>query len=262
MDLGLNGKVALVTGASRGLGKAIATRLVREGADATLSARTAADLERAAHEIGVATGAEPAWTPCDLTRPDDVDALVAGVLERHRRLDVLVVNSGGPPRGAFDAFDDEAWRDAFERSLLGAVRLLRAATPILREQRSGAVLAVTSSSVRQPIAGHPLSNALRPGLHGLLKSLALELAPYRVRVNSVAPGRMLTERVIAADHARAERRGVSVEEAQREQLTRAPLGRFGRPEELADAAAFLVSERASYVTGATLHVDGGMIRGL
>lgn len=262
MDLGLSGKVALVTGASRGLGKAIATRLVLEGADTTLSARTATDLERAAREIGTATGTQPAWTPCDLTLPNDVDDLVASVLERHRRLDVLVVNSGGPPRGAFDAFDDEAWRDAFERSLLGAVRLLRAVVPLLREQRSGAILAVTSSSVRQPIAGHPLSNALRPGLHGLLKTLALELAPYRVRVNSVAPGRMLTERVIAADRARAERSGVPVEEAQREQLARVPMGRFGRPEELADAAAFLVSDRAAYVTGTTLHVDGGMIRGL
>lgn len=262
MDLGLNGKVALVTGASRGLGKAIATRLVREGADTTLSSRTAVDLERTARAIGVATGTEPTWTPCDLTRPDDVDGLVASVLERHRRLDVLVVNSGGPPRGAFDAFDDEAWRDAFERSLLGAVRLLRAMVPIIREQRSGAILAVTSSSVHQPIAGHPLSNALRPGLHGLLKTLALELAPYRIRVNSVAPGRMQTERVIAADRARAERSGVPLEAAQREQLARVPMGRFGHPEELADAAAFLVSDRASYVTGTTLHVDGGMIRGL
>lgn len=262
MDLGLNEKIALVTGASRGLGKAIAMRLVQEGADTTLSARTATDLERAAQEIGAATGAEPAWTPCDLTRPDDVDGLVASVLERHGRLDVLVVNSGGPPRGAFDAFDDESWRDAFERSLLGGVRLLRAVTPILRRQRSGAILAVTSSSVRQPIAGHPLSNALRPALHGLLKTLALELAPYGVRVNGVAPGRMLTQRVLAADRARAERAGVPVQEAQREQLARVPMGRFGRPEELADAAAFLVSDRASYVTGTTMHVDGGMIRAL
>lgn len=262
MDLGLNGKIALVTGGSSGIGKAVATRLVEEGATVVIASRTQDKLHAAAEEIRGSTGTAPETVVCDLTVPDDVTRLVRGVHDRHGRIDALFANTGGPSRGVFAEYSDQEWRDAFEQSVLAFVRLFRAVVPIMRAQGSGSIVTLTSSSARQPIDGHWLSNVMRPGIWGLVKTLSNDLAAEGVRVNNISPGRILTERNLANDRKKAERKGVSLAEAQAPQLARAPIGRFGEPGEIADAAAYLLSERASYITGITLHVDGGMVGGL
>lgn len=262
MDLGLTGKVALVTGSSKGIGRAIAARLAREGCQVVLCSRGEDALKAAADTIEAATGSRPYYRTCDLTRTDDVCELVADVQDRFGRIDLLVANSGGPKRGNFLDYDDEAWREAFEASALATIRLIREVLPHMERLGSGSILTITSSSVKQPITGHWLSNVMRPGVLGLVKTLALDLAPKGIRVNNIAPGRIITERVRTTDERAAREKGVTVEEAQKGQLQRVPMGRFGAPDEIADAAAFLLSERASYITGNTLHVDGGMVRSL
>jgi 3-oxoacyl-[acyl-carrier protein] reductase len=262
MDLGLEGKIALVTGGSSGIGKAVALRLVEEGAKVTIASRSTDKLQQAAQEIAEVTGTSPATQTCDLTELDEVDRLVGELHRAHGRIDVVFANTGGPSRGVFTDYEDEEWTAAFEQSVLSFVRLFRAVVPIMRAQNSGSIVTLTSSSARQPIDGHWLSNVMRPGVWGLVKTLSNELAPHGVRVNNISPGRILTERNVANDKRKAERLGVSVEEAQAPQLKRAPMGRFGEPGEVADAAAYLLSDRASYITGVTLHVDGGMVKSL
>lgn len=262
MDLGIAGKVALVTGSSKGLGRAVAARLAREGSRVAMCSRDADALEVAATAIAKDSGRQPLWRACDLTEPDQLGDLLRYVRSELGPIELLLVNTGGPPRGDFLEIGDEAWRAAFESSALPAVRLIRDVLPDMQGLGHGAIVTITSSSVRQPIAGHWLSNVMRPGIWGLVKTLALDLAPTGIRVNNIAPGRMVTERVRAADERKAAKLGVSVEEAQKGQLERVPMRRFGAPEDIGDAAAFLLSERASYVTGVTLHVDGGMVRAL
>lgn len=262
MDLGFHGKIALVTGGSSGIGKAVAARLVEEGATVAIASRSEDKLRAAADEIADATGTAPSTHVCDLTRLEDVENLIADLHREHGRIDAVFANTGGPSRGEFTEYDDKEWTAAFEGSVLGFVRLFRAVVPIMREQGSGSIVTLTSSSARQPIDGHWLSNVMRPGVWGLVKTLSNDLAPHGVRVNNISPGRILTERNLANDKRKAERMGVSLEEAQAAARARAPIGRFGEPGEIADAAAYLLSDRASYITGITLHVDGGMVGGL
>lgn len=258
MDLGLTGKTALVTASSKGMGKACALGLAAEGARVVMCARTAADLEVAAEEVRRKTGAEVLAVPADVTRADDVSRLVARAQEAFGGVDVLVANAGGPPRGSFEEMADAQWYGAFEVSLLSVVRLVREVLPSMRRRRWGRIITIQSSSVKQPIEGLDLSNAVRPGAAGLMKTLAAELGPDNILVNTVCPGRILTDRLLGG----ATQSGMSREQYVAHVGTDVPLRRVGTPEEFANVVVFLASERASYVTGVALLVDGGLVRGL
>ena len=254
MDLGLKGLRALVGGASSGLGAAIANELASEGARVGLVARPGERLEqRAAAVGGKAIGA-------DLSTRDGAASAVAATVDALGGLDLLVVNSGGPPTGAFDDLDEATWTTAIDGVLLAAIRLIRAGLPHLRESDRAAILIILSSSVREPIPGLTTSNVLRPGLSGLVKSLAAEIAP--IRINGVAPGRVQTDRIAHLDGLLATARGRSVEEIRAETIARIPLGHYGDPADVGRLAAFLLSPAAGYVTGAIVPIDGGMIRAL
>jgi 3-oxoacyl-[acyl-carrier protein] reductase len=254
MDLGLDGARALVGGGSGGLGGAIGAALRDEGARVGLIGRARAKLDDAAANLDALA------VPADLATADGPAQAVETAVTAFGGLDLLVVNSGGPPPGLFRDLDEEAWGQAIDGTLWSAIRLLRAALPHLREGRDPAVLVVLSSSAREPIPGLTTSNLLRPGLAGLIKSLTAEIAP--VRINGLAPGRIATGRIAQIDAARANQTGLSKEEIERETIARIPLGRYGEPMELGRVAAFLLSPAASYVTGAIVPIDGGMIKAL
>jgi 3-oxoacyl-[acyl-carrier protein] reductase len=262
MDLGLDGRVALVTAASKGLGRATATRLAAEGARVMVSSRGADQLARTAAEIAEATGAQVESCPADVSDAADLDRLLRETQERLGGVDVLVNNAGGPPPGGFDALDDAAWQAAFELNLLSTVRLFRGVLPHMRARGWGRIVTIASSSIRQPIDDLTLSNTFRVGLLGLAKSVALEVAGDGVLVNTLGPGRIDTDRVAALDTGRAARTGRPVEEVRAQQEAGIPVGRYGTAEEFAKVAAFLASDANSYVTGQHLLVDGGLVRAI
>lgn len=259
MDLGLAGKVALVAASSKGLGKASALALAREGARVTVCARTEAELEAAAREIRAETGADVLAVPADLTSAEGITAVVTATVERFGGIDVLVSNSGGPPRGQFWEFSDEDWQHAFEIVTLSFVRFVRAAVPHMRAKGWGRIIGIQSSSVKQPVDGIDLSNGIRPGIAGLVKALAADLAKDGITINLVLPGMFLTSRIAAGAGVSAE-----ADQALMEQLAplaaTIPMRRLGQPAELGNLVAFLASEQASYITGASYQVDGGSIR--
>lgn len=262
MDLGLAGKGALVTASSKGLGRAVATELAREGARVVISSRDEESLIRTAFEIGEETGATVEHRACDLTSAAQIDALIAHATDRLGGIDVLVNNTGGPPTGNFADVDDDAWDLAFRQIVMSLVRCVRGALPSMRERGGGRIVNVASTSVKQPIDNLLLSNVFRAGLAGLAKSLAVELAPENILVNTLGPGRILTGRTESVDAGQAETQGVSVEDVREQFAARIPLGRYGTPEEFARVAAFLASPANSYVTGQAVLVDGGMVRAL
>jgi 3-oxoacyl-[acyl-carrier protein] reductase len=198
----------------------------------------------------------------DVTKPDDIERLFTAAVEQFGGVDVLVTNAGGPPAGTFDRFTDEDWQRAFELTLMSSVRLIRRAIPEMRARGGGSIVVMTSSSIKQPIPNLLLSNVMRSGVAALAKTLADELTGDNIRVNTLVPGRIATQRIEELDRANAERQGVDVETVTRQQLGNIPMGRYGDPEEFAAGAVFLASDAASYITGATLQVDGGMIRSL
>jgi len=254
MDLGLTGARALIGGGSGGLGGAIAQALRDEGARTGLIGRPGEKLQAAAERLGGTA------VPADLATPDGPRQAVEAAVGAFGGLDLLVVNSGGPPPGRFEELDEATWQAAIDGTLWSAIRLLQAALPHLRDGRDPAVLVILSSSAREPIPGLTTSNLIRPGLAGLIKSLVAEIVP--VRINGLAPGRLQTDRIAQIDAALAASSNIPVEDIQKRTVERIPLGRYGDPLELGRVGAFLLSPAASYVTGAIVPVDGGMIRAL
>jgi len=261
MDLGLKNKIALVTGASRGLGFATARLLAQEGARVAINGRNAVALEKAAAQITAETGAETRALAGDVVDPATPARLMEEIKATWGGLDLLVANAGGPPAGTFESFDDEVWQKAVELSFLSQVRLIRAALPLLKQSDCASVLTITSYSVKQPIPNLVLSNSIRAATVGLTKSLALELGGQGIRFNSILPGWTETERVVNLMSARAQNSGRSIDEETARQAADSPLGRMGQPEEFGRAAVFLLSPAASYITGVMLTVDGGMYKG-
>lgn len=262
MNLGLKGRVALVTAASSGLGKATAFELAAEGANLAINSRNSDKLSLAADEIRSSTGAEVLPVPGDVTVEEDVRRMVALTRERFERLDVLVANAGGPPSGYFDDFAIEDYRRAIELNLLSTVSLCREAVPLMRERGWGRIVAITSVAAKQPIDHLILSNTARAGLLGFLKSLSGQVAPDGITVNTVCPGFHLTERLESLASKTAEKEGITVEEVLNRIAASAPMKRIGEPRELAAMVAFLCSERAGYITGTVTQIDGGVYKGL
>jgi len=262
MDLGLKGKVALVAASSAGIGRAVALGLAAEGAAVACCARTAATLEETAGDIRRRTGAEVLAIPTDLTRPEEIRRLVEGACDRFGRIDILVNNAGGPKPGTFADLAERDWQEAITLTLLSTLRLAAAVIPRMQQQRGGRIIHIMSVSIKQPLDNLILSNTLRAGVCGLAKSLANELGRDGILVNTVCPGATMTDRFVAVHRGVAERRGVPVEEVIAARAKEVPLGRIGTPEEVANLVVFLASERASYITGCTIPVDGGFTRGL
>jgi 3-oxoacyl-[acyl-carrier protein] reductase len=262
MDLGLKGKVALVAGASQGMGRATALGFAREGAKVAICARGEAALNEAAEVIRKQTGSEVFAMVADMSKPADIQKFVNGSAERLGRVDVIVNNAGGPPPGEFMKFTDEDWSNAYNLSFMSTMRMTRAAVPHMRKVGGGRVINITSYSVKEPITGLVLSNAVRSAVIGLAKTLSRELAPDNILINNVCPGRIDTDRAQKLNKARADRLGKPLEEINKEMAAEVPLGRYGTPEEAADVIVFLGSDRASYVTGTTIQIDGGLVRGI
>lgn len=262
MDLGLQGRVALVAAASGGIGYATARELASEGASVFLCSRDEGRAREAAARIQSETAVETVGVRADVTVDEDAERFVAAAVEAKGRVDVLVTNAGGPPSGTFADVGLDAYRRAFELNALSAVRLARLVLPSMRERRWGRIVNITSMSAKQPIEGLLLSNTVRAGLTGWAKTLSNEVAADGVTVNNVAPGWTLTSRQDEHAEARAAKLGSSKQEIIAGWTRDVPAGRMAAPEEIAAAVAFLASERASYITGVTLQVDGGWVKGL
>ena len=260
MDLGLTGKVALVAGASKGLGYAVARALAAEGASVSISSRDEQAIAAAAKRIESETGARVLSMAVDVRSKEAIDRWMATAADTFGGLDALMTNSGGPPAGPAVSFDDQAWQDAAELLLFSTLRMIRGAVPLMEKRGGGAILVSTSSSVKEPIPNLGLSTVLRASVSALAKTLALELAAKKIRVNQIIPGRIDTDRVRQLDEINAKKAGTTADEAKKKAETAIPMGRYGNADEFGRVGAFLLSDAASYMTGATVQVDGGQIR--
>ena len=262
MDLALRGKVALVCGSSRGLGRAIAEELAAEGAALALCARGDEELQAAAREIGSRFGVKVTAVAADLSRTEEARRVAAAALQDHGRVDVLVTNAGGPPSGPFESHDEAAWLATVRLTLVAVVEMIRAVLPGMKERRFGRILNVTSIAVKQPVDGLILSNSVRAAVTGMARTLANETAPYGITVNNLMPGYTRTERLQELVQAISRREGIPPAAVEARWTQETPAHRLGDPRELAALAAFLASERAGYITAQSIAVDGGWIRGL
>ena len=262
MQLGLTGKIAMVAGASRGLGFGVARALAREGALVSLSSRSGEAAEAAAQAIRKETGTQVLAMACDVKSGDAISAWHKATVDKFGGLDLLMTNSGGPPAGPALKFDDAAWQGAFELLLLSAVRMVRLAVPSMEARGGGAILLPTSSAVKEPIGNLALSTVVRTSVSAYSKLLSTELVAKKIRVNHLIPGRIDTDRVREIDTENAAKAGIPIEEQRKKSSMTIPMARYGDVDEFANAAVFLLSDAASYITGATLQVDGGLIRAI
>lgn len=262
MDLGLRGKVALVAAASKGLGRAIAEELAREGAAVVMCARGEEQLLQARDQIAGATGADVIAIAGDVSTPSDVQKIVQHSVESFGRIDILVTNAGGPPSGKFESLTPEMWKQAVDLTLMSVINLTSLVLPGMKERRWGRIINVTSIAVKQPVDGLMLSNSLRSAVTGFARTLANEVAPLGITVNNLLPGYTRTERVEQLSDAAAKREGITRQAARGKWESEIPAGRLGEPAEFGALAAFIASERASYITAQSIAVDGGWIRSL
>lgn len=260
MDLGLKDKSVLVMASSAGLGKAAALEFSREGARVMLFSPFEDELKEAQAEIKAATGLEPAYTVGDITKSNDIAAVVKNTVEAFGPVFALVNNAGGPPAGTFDSFADDAWQKAYELNLLSYIRSIREVLPHMRRLGKGRIVNYTSSSVKQVLENLILSNTFRMGVMGLSKTLSQELGRDNILVNVMGPGRIGTARIAYLDKVRADKAGISVDQVYENTIKGIPLGRYGTPEEYAKLTVFLCSETNTYITGQTVLVDGGMTK--
>lgn len=249
----------MLAASSKGLGYGIARELAKDGAIVCLASRTKTELEQAAKKLHQETGAEVFPFVMDAASPDSILNWTKAVINRFGRIDGLLVNAGGPPAGGFQDFTDNDWQKAFELTLMSAVRMINAVLPSMKEN-GGSILTITSMSVKEPIETLLLSNVFRSGVTSLVKSLAKEFAPHQIRVNNLMPGRIDTDRVRSLDQIKAQQGDLPVEDIQKANCKTIPLGRYGSTDEFGKVGAFLLSEAASYITGASLQVDGGLIK--
>ena len=262
MDLGLTNKTAMVGGASKGLGYAVARALAAEGAHVSIASRDGDAIRKAADTLSRETGAAVLPVAADLSRADAIAEWHAATTARFGGVDLLFANTGGPPAGTALAFDDSAWQTAFDLLLMSVVRTVRLVVPSMRARGGGAILVGTSSTVKEPFPNLALSNVMRAGVTALVKTLSGELAADRIRVNTLLPGRIATDRLTYLDAANAQKAGISADEQRQRALATIPMGRYGDPNEFGRAGAFLLSDAAAYITGAAVQVDGGLIKGL
>jgi 3-oxoacyl-[acyl-carrier protein] reductase len=262
MDLGLKDRVALVAASSTGLGKAVAFGLAREGAKLALCSRNPAALNETADEIRRDTGVEVLAIPVDVTDEEEVRAFVDGVATHFGQIDICVTNAGGPPAKPFAATTVDDWRRAVDMNLMSTLYLAREVLPGMRDRGWGRLIAITSLTVKQPVDGLVLSNSVRAAVAGLVKSLSNEYSAQNVLVNNVCPGYTATDRLKELSAALAKQSGASESEIEKRWTSQIPMGRLGQPEEFADAVVFLASERASYITGQSILIDGGFVKGL
>jgi 3-oxoacyl-[acyl-carrier protein] reductase len=260
MDMGIKGKVALVVASSKGLGKAVALGLADEGAKLVICARDEDRLRDTGDEIREKTGARVLTVRADVTQPEDVEYLLAAAVDSYRGIDILVTNAGGPPAGPPLSFTDEDWFKAFELNFLSAVRLIRGVIPFMTREKWGRIINITSVTVKEPVAGLMLSNAIRMSVVGFAKTLADEVAPYGITVNNVCPGWTRTDRVVELFRQRAQAQNITPEEAEAGVINNIPLGRMGTPEEFASLVVYLASAHAGYITGESILIDGGQHR--
>jgi len=263
MDLLLKEKSVIVTGASQGLGKAIATEFAREGARVFISSRNEEKLQKTVKIIREKTdNKEVNYAICDMKNEEQIQALVQKVIEKYYTVDVLINNAGGPPAGSFLDMSDENWYEAFEQNLLSVVRATKKVIPYMKKHERGRIVNITSSSMKASIDNLILSNTMRPGVLGLTKSLAREFAQDNILINTVGPGKIATDRTIQLNEMRAKEKGISIEEIEKSSVADIPLGRYGKPEEFAKAVVFLASFANTYITGQALIVDGATIKAL
>jgi 3-oxoacyl-[acyl-carrier protein] reductase len=262
MDLGLTNKVAMVGGASKGLGYAVARALAAEGAQVSIASRDADALRKAGDTLARESSSQVLAVPADLGTANGIEQWHAATVKKFGGVDLLFANTGGPPAGTALGFDDAAWQAAFELLLLSVIRTVRLVVPSMRARGGGSILVGTSSTVKEPFPNLALSNVMRAGVTALVKTLSSELAPDRIRVNTLLPGRVATDRLKYLDEANATKAGITVDEQRQRALATIPMGRYGDPDEFGRVGAFLLSGAASYITGAAVQVDGGLIKAI
>jgi 3-oxoacyl-[acyl-carrier protein] reductase len=259
MDLGIKGRVAMVAAASKGLGRAVAEALAREGCRLSICSRSTDNLDAARHTIEDA-GGEVLAVACDVSNPSELERWVEATTATFDKVDILVTNTGGPPAAKFMQLTEEQWRSGVDSTLMNVVRLSRLVIPDMQSRKWGRIVNITSLVAKQPLELLTISSTLRAGLSALTKTLSDQVAKDNILVNAVLPGHILTDRQVHLNEIRSKEQGISIDEYAKRVEQSIPMARFGRPEEIGNAVTFLCSERASYITGASLQVDGGIIR--